>query len=311
MMPQVVGTKRSEADRWVGLQERGTPASLEVIAWIAERVGRRVARLLLYPITLYFVTTAHAARRASYEFLKRARGRSVRWWHVLHHFFYFAATILDRVYLLRGEFDRFSIPIHGKEMLQRQKEASRGGILLGSHLGSFEVLRALGVMQGGFPLKVLMDTRHNQNISRFFDALNPTIAGTVIAPDRPDTLIKVRESLDAGCFVGMLGDRVFGADKTSRCQFLSAPATFPAGPIVLAAMMHCPVVLFFGLYRGGNRYEIYFERFADEIRLDRERRAEEIQSWMQRYVTRLEHYSALAPYNWFNFYPFWDRVAPR
>src|SRR5947209_15828893 len=78
MTPQVVGTKRSEANRWVGLQERGTPASLEVIAWIAERVGRRVARLLLYPITLYFMTTAHAARRASYEFLKRARGRSVR-----------------------------------------------------------------------------------------------------------------------------------------------------------------------------------------------------------------------------------------
>ena len=196
MMPQVVGTKRSGADRWVGLQERGTPASLEVIAWIAERVGRRIARLLLYPITLYFVTTAHAARRASYEFLKRAGGRSVRWWHVLHHFYYFAATILDRVYLLRGEFDRFSITIHGEEMLRRQKEGSGGGILLGSHLGSFEVLRALGVMQGGFPLKVLMDTRHNQNISRFFDALNPTIAGTVIAPDRPDTLIKVRESLD-------------------------------------------------------------------------------------------------------------------
>jgi predicted LPLAT superfamily acyltransferase len=306
MMPQVIGTKPSEADRWVGLQERGTPASLEVIAWIAERVGRRVARLLLYPITLYFVMTAPAARRASYEFLKRVRGHSVHCWHVLRHFYCFAATILDRVYLLRGEFDRFSVRIHGKEVLERQNENIKGGILLGSHLGSFEVLRALGVMQGGFPLKVLMDTRHNQNISRFFDALNPTIAGTVIAPDRPDTLIRVRESLDAGCFVGMLGDRVFGADKTSRCQFLGAPATFPAGSIVLAAMMHCPVVLFFGLYLGGNRYEIYFESFADEIRLDRERRAEEIQSWMQRYVARLEHYSGLAPYNWFNFYRFWD-----
>ena len=311
MMPQIAGTKSSAADHWVGLQERGTPASLEVIAWIAERLGRRVARLLLYPITFYFVMTAHAARRASYEFLTRARGHSVHRWHVLRHFYHFASTILDRVYLLRGEFDRFSVTIHGKEVLQRQNENSKGSILLGSHLGSFEVLRALGVMQGGFPLKVLMDTRHNQNISRFFDALNPTIAGTVIAPDRPDTLIRVRESLDAGCFVGMLGDRVFGAEKTSRCQFLGAPATFPAGPIVLAAMMHCPVVLFFGLYRGGNRYEIYFEQFADEIRLDRERRTEEIQSWMQRYVARLEHYAGLAPYNWFNFYPFWDQSCAR
>ena len=184
---------------------------------------------------------------------------------------------------------------------------SRSRIGLGSHVGSFEVLRALGVMQRGFPLKVLMDTVHNQNISRFFDALNPKIAGTVIAPDRPDTLIRVKESLDNGYFVGMLGDRVFGGDKTTQCQFLGAPATFPAGPILLAAMMRCPVILFFGLYRGGNRYEIYFEHFADVIVLERDRRAEETQLWMQRYAERLEHYARLAPYNWFNFYPFWDQ----
>jgi predicted LPLAT superfamily acyltransferase len=161
-------------------------------------------------------------------------------------------------------------------------------------------------MQRGFSLKVLMDTAHNQNISRFFDGLNPAIAETVIAPDRPDTLIRARESLDAGCFIGMLGDRVFGADKTTRCDFLGAPATLPSGPMLLAAMMHCPVILFFGLYRGGNRYDIYFEHFADEIVLNRQHRAEETRSWMQRYLARLEHYARLAPYNWFNFYSFWD-----
>jgi predicted LPLAT superfamily acyltransferase len=40
--------------------------------------------------------------------------------------------------------------------------------------------------------------------------------------------------------------------------------------------------------------------------LNREHRAEETQSWMQRYLARLEHYARLAPYNWFNFYSFWD-----
>ena len=273
MISEILETKRSEEDRWAGLPERGTSASLEAIAWIAVRFGRAVARLLLLPIALYFLITAHAARRASCEFLKRAHGHSVRLRHVFHHFYYFAATILDRLYLLRGEFERFRVTIHGKEVLQRQMETSKGAILLGSHLGSFEVLRALGVMQRSFPLKVLMDTAHNENITRFFDALNPGIAETVIPPDRPDTLIKVRESLDANYFIGMLGDRVFGADKTTRCEFLGAPATLPAGPILLAAMVHCPVVLFFGLYRGGNRYDIYFEHFADEIVLNREYRA--------------------------------------
>ena len=71
-------------------------------------------------------------------------------------------------------------------------------------------------------------------------------------------------------------------------------------------MMRCPVILFFGLYRGGNRYEICFEHFADVIVLERDRRADETQLWMQRYAERLEYYARLAPHNWFNFYPFWD-----
>ncbi len=306
MIPQVLGPRASEADRWATLPERGTPTSLRVIAWIAAHIGRWGARLLLYPITLYFVITARSARRTSYEYLKCLRGESASWWHVFRHFHCFAATILDRVYLLRGDFERFGITVHGKEIVHRQIESRKGSILLGSHLGSFELLRALGVLQRSFSLKVLMDPLHNQNITRFFDALNREIAATVIAPDRPDTLIRVKESLDAGCFIGMLGDRISGGDKTTQCQFLNAPATFPAGPVLLAAMMRCPVILFFGLYRGGNRYEIYFEHFADQIDLDRVRRAEDIQFWMQRYAERLEHYSRLAPYNWFNFYPFWD-----
>jgi predicted LPLAT superfamily acyltransferase len=32
---------------------------------------------------------------------------------------------------------------------------------------------------------------------------------------------------------------------------------------------------------------------------------------MQRYAERLEHYTRIAPYNWFNFYPFWNQAPPR
>lgn len=298
--------KDQHTRRWTALPERGTPAALRLIHWTAGVFGRSFARLILFPTTLYFLLSAHAVRRVSYEYLARVRGRTAHWWHVFRHLYYFAATILDRVYLLTGEFDRFDIKFHQRELLQRQVEQGRGCILLGSHLGSFEVLRALGVTRAEYPLKVLMDVVHNENLTRFLDALNPEIAGTVIVPDRPDTLLKVKESLDAGFLVGTLGDRPTSDGKTAQCQFLGAPATFPIGAIVIAAMMHCPVILFFGIYRGGNRYEIYFEKFADEIVLNREHRAEDIQYWTQRYVDRLEYYTRLAPYNWFNFYPFWD-----
>jgi predicted LPLAT superfamily acyltransferase len=291
--------------RWTDLPERGTPLMLRGMCWLAIHLGRRLARALLYPITLYFLLTARVARAVSYDFLSRVRGRSVHWWDVFRHFHCFAATILDRVYLLRGEFQHFRVSLMGRKILDRHIDSGSGCILIGSHLGSFEVLRTLGVMKQ-FRLKVLMDTLHNESITRLLDALNPEIAGTVIAPDRPDTLLRVKETLEAGFLIGTLGDRVTNDSKTVRCQFLGAPATFPAGPMLIAATSRAPVVLFFGLYRGGNRYEIHFEDFADEIALDREHRAEQLAKWIQRYVERLEYYARLAPYNWFNFYPFWD-----
>jgi predicted LPLAT superfamily acyltransferase/predicted hotdog family 3-hydroxylacyl-ACP dehydratase len=303
--------KPLQAQSWLELPERGTPLSLRLSGWIALHIGRWAARLLLFPVALYFVISAPAARRASHEYLRRVLARRAQWWHVLRHFYYFAATILDRVYLLKGEFENFQLMLHGREILHRQIDSGKGCILLGAHLGSFEILRTIGVTQQRFLLKVLMDTAHNENITRFLDALNPKIAETVIAPDQPDTLLRVKESLEAGYLIGMLGDRIAGADKTVSCQFLGAPATFPAGPMLFAGIMHCPVILFFGLYRGGNCYEIFFERLADEITLPRDRRAEEIQRWTQCYVDRLEHYARLAPYNWFNFYPFWDPPSPR
>jgi predicted LPLAT superfamily acyltransferase len=74
----------------------------------------------------------------------------------------------------------------------------------------------------------------------------------------------------------------------------------------LAAVTQVPVVLFFGLYRGGNRYDVYFEHFADRLKAPRPRRREALAAWVQRYAARLEHHARTAPYNWFNFYDFWD-----
>jgi len=306
MTSQTVEAKPLHASRWAELPERGTPALLRLTGWVALRIGRSFARLLLYPIAFYFLVTGRVARNASREYLTRVTGRRAGLSDVFRHFHCFAATILDRIYLLKGQFDRFDVTVHNKEILDKHIESGKGCILLGSHLGSFEVLRTIGVTQKEFPLKVLMDTVHNERLTVFLDALNEKIANTVIVSDRPDILLRVRESLEAGYLIGILGDRPTSDGKTTRADFLGAPATFPAGPVLLAAMMHCPIVLFFGIYHGSNRYDIFFEELAGEVSLSRERWNEEVQPWIRRYVQRLEHYAKLAPLNWFNFYPFWD-----
>jgi predicted LPLAT superfamily acyltransferase len=65
-------------------------------------------------------------------------------------------------------------------------------------------------------------------------------------------------------------------------------------------------MLCFGLYRGGNRYDLQFEHFADSLQIERSRREAALREIMQRFCGRLEHYARSAPYNWFNFYDFWQ-----
>src|SRR5689334_12360148 len=120
MIPPAVEAKPFHADRWAELPERGTPVSLRLCGWIAVHLGRSVSRLLLYPITWYFLITGREARLASREYLTRLTGHSPGLMAVFRHLYCFAATILDRVYLLKGEFDCFDVQVHERDVLHRQ-----------------------------------------------------------------------------------------------------------------------------------------------------------------------------------------------
>ena len=74
----------------------------------------------------------------------------------------------------------------------------------------------------------------------------------------------------------------------------------------MAHALRVPVILGFGVYHGGNRYTAHFELFAEHLRLPRENREAAIAEFAQRYAQRLEHYVRSAPYNWFNFYDYWQ-----
>jgi predicted LPLAT superfamily acyltransferase len=295
--------------RWIRQSERGSRPLIRLIGWITLNVGRWAARLLLFPITLYFILTAREQRVASRQFLSRALGRKARWWDVARHFHCFAGTILDRVYLVTGDHRRFELQMHGVDVALESVATGRGRILLGAHLGSFEVMRMLAMLDARVSVKVLMHENHNAMLTNMIYSLNPHFSESIIPIGGIDALLRVQECLDRGEVVGILGDRVGERvgekGKTVRCRFFDQEATFPSGPVLLASMLKAPVLLFFGLYLGGNRYALHFESFADEIVIRRDHRDEDIQLWTQRYADRLEHYARLAPYNWFNFYDFW------
>lgn len=275
------------------------------MVWIALSLGRAPARALLYPVCLYFLVGFRSARRAIRQFRERALNCPARWLELFHHYHVFASTILDRVYFLKDRFDLFQIELHGQEVFDRELAKGRGCILLGAHVGSFEVVRSLGRAQRNLDVRVVMDEQNARVIRDITRELNPAVAESVIQVGGVETMLAVKEYLERGGVVGVMSDRVIQDDQAVPCQFFGREAQFPTGPMRLAHVARAPVLLFFGLYRGGNRYEVHLEFFCDQVQLSPGQREDELRQWVQRYADRLEVVCRKAPDNWFNFYEFW------
>jgi len=291
--------------QWTTRPERGSMFMLKLMTWISLRLGRPVARLVLHLITIYFLVFPGAARRASQDYLQRVLGRRPTLLDHYRHVFTFAATIHDRVYLINNRYDIFDIEVHNEQLVHDVLTEARGAFLIGAHVGSFEVIHAAGQRHRGLRTAMVMFEENARKLNAMLTAINPSLRQDIIALGRIDTMLTVRDRLEQGTVLSMLADRTLSSDTTMAAPFLGQTANFPTGPFRMAALLQRPVIFMVGLYLGGNRYSIYFERLADFTDTPAGERNAAIETAINRYAALLEHYCRLAPYNWFNFFDFW------
>jgi predicted LPLAT superfamily acyltransferase len=181
--------------------------------------------------------------------------------------------------------------------------------LMGAHLGSFEVIRAIGKKDTDLRVVMLMHEANAQKISAMLAAINPESVQDIIGLGHIDSMLKVQEHLEDGCVVGMLADRTPGNEIRYPVQILGDNASLPSGPFRMAALLRRPVIFMTGLYLGGNRYAIHFDHLADFSATASGERDAAMQAALARYAELLDKYCRKAPYNWFNFFDFWQPAA--
>lgn len=298
------GANPPAAASWTRQSERSSVQIMRFMVWLSLLFGRRLSRVVLHGIAVYFVLFAPTAGRASRGYLARILGRAPTLAERYRHILSFATTIHDRIYFLNERFDLFEIDIQGAELVDQALSGGRGALLFGAHLGSFEALRALGRHHTQHAVCMLMHEENARKLNSVLAAINPAAVQDILALGHLDSMLQLRDRLDAGQVIGLLADRT-PQDDTRPQPFLGEPADFPLGPFRLAAMLRRPVLFMTGLYLGGNRYRLQFAQLADFSAVDRAGRDAAIDAAQRAYAERLEQSCRSAPYNWFNFFDFW------
>ena len=303
--------------QWRGRRERGSSSAIRLIIWLALHAGRGLCRVLLVPICAYFLVTTPFTRRASQQFLGRALGRAATWRETFMHLFVFATTLLDRVYLLNGRHRELAIETSNEAAFWNALAPGRGCLLLGSHLGSFEMLGIVGSVEKKLMINMVMHVDDSAQLGKLITSAQVSLPYKVIPLGQPGSMLRVKECLDRGEVVGILADRVYANEATESVSFLGYPARFSLSPQRLTRITGAPVVAVYGLFRGGRRYEIVFESLAPRVEAVQvgtgtttsaavAANAVSLQSSITTYVESLERQARRCPYNWFNFYDYWS-----
>lgn len=302
---------------WSRAAERGSHVGMLLLHCAYRVFGRGAVRLMLHPVVGYFFLTGGAARRASQQYLQRLFEHTwpvpalpaPTWRDSYAHMLSFAESCADKWAAWVGELDHARVAFPRRDDFLRLITSGKGAVIVGSHLGNLEMCRALATAEGHRGVNALVYTQHAQRFNTLLDRANQSYRLNLIQVSAlgPDTAILLHEKIERGELIVIVGDRTPPSEngRVSEVDFLGRKAPFAQGPFLLAASLECPVYLFFCL-REEEGYRIHFEHFADRIHLPRRRRDEALREYMQRYALRLEAYCTRAPYQWFNFFDFWN-----
>lgn len=306
-IPERGGQSLAQREAWLARRERGSRTGIRALLLFTRVFGRRGGRLLLRVIVFYFTVFARAPRRASRAWYERVTGGS-SFWTAYRHVLRFAEVAYDRVFLVRGDLDHFEFDRQGTELMLGAVEAGKGGVLLGAHFGSFEAMRAAG-RDSRLPISILAHNENARMIAAFLDEVSggqSSVRVIEIDPADRTYILTVKERVDAGELIAVLGDRLGLNDRHVTVDFFGAPARFPSGPYIMASVLRCPVFMCFSTYHAPGRYVLRCEQLAERVELPRKTREAAITAYAQEFAARLEHYARAAPDNWFNFFDFWN-----
>jgi predicted LPLAT superfamily acyltransferase len=292
-----------------------------------------ILRVIAFPVGFFYFLFSKRGRTESRRYLQKiaplvdnpATAKKCRsFFGPLRHIVSFSLALIEKLQSWGGKFPFKDIGFCDDDIseLIRELENGKGVFLIFSHLGNTEMLRGLlnlgrtGVSRK-IPVTAIMDVKVTAHFNRMLRELNPQSGMDIIGADEinPQTAILLEEKLQAGGMVVIAGDRT-AADKDSKnfmLPFLGKDAPFSSGVFYMAALMNAPVFFVFGLRRKAlslkPQYDMHVHKSSLSFDCSRKERFERSGLLARSFAGFLESYCKEQPFQWYNFFDFWQEGA--
>jgi predicted LPLAT superfamily acyltransferase len=246
-----------------------------------------------------------------YRALYPDRNRLFHLWCAWRQFHNFTDVFMDR--FLVQESDDPTFTSEGCENLEKSIDDGKGGILLMSHMGNWDVAAHLLKRKiNHIRLLLYMGVKQKEQIEQIQkESLSQSgIQIIAVEPDggSPMDILEGIRFIESGGVVSLTGDVVWNKDqRTVPVNFLGREILLPEAPHLFALLSGTPLFIFFAFRTGKNQYHFTMSEPIALVCTSREERTGAIRQSAQKYADILEATLRNYPLHWYHFKPF--RIA--
>lgn len=289
------------ARKWEG-RSKTTVLGYKIILGCIRYLGVGTAYFVLRFVAFWFLLFSREGTKASYYYFKNRWGysslRSLL--KCYRHNYIFGQILIDKMAIASGLRERYTYEFDGIERIKAMLAEKRGGILLSAHVGNFEVADFFfrDIDLNAQINIVVLDNEH-RGIKEYLESvMGKTNLRSILVKEDMSHIFEIHQALDRNELICLSGDRYLEGTKTTEAELLGATAKFPAGVFAVAARLNVPVLFVYVMKETARHYHLY-ARTAEVKRRD-------TQGLLQQYTQSIESVLHRYPYQWFNFFDFWD-----
>ncbi len=313
---------------WSEYKEKGGSIwHMKLLFSLYRLLGKGFFQILLHPVVFFFYLCSPRTRRISRAYLSRVHsvsgdGGEVKSSEIYRHIFSFSYSLLEKLSAWAGDMHSSGMKemTPGVKQLKEQLSRKEGAVIIGSHLGNMEMLRAFASLETGdylppFGIHSIVDFSGTAKFNQLLKEINPeSMVHLVNASDiSADRIISLQQAIEQGDLVIIAGDRTAKNNrmKNTCVSFLGDEAYFPQGAFTMATLLEGSIYYMFAL-RSDDRdlnspYEFHVYPSEHPLGKSRRERKKILQNLTEEFVGHLEKLCLAHPSQWFNFYDFWEK----